>query len=48
MAKGAGGGVPQWNLMMAVSIVVMLPVVIVFFLRQRYFNEGVTLTGLKG
>ena len=46
--EGAGGGVPQWNLMMAASIVVMLPVVIVFFLGQRYFIEGVTLTGLKG
>jgi ABC-type glycerol-3-phosphate transport system permease component len=46
--EGSGGGVPQWNLMMAASIVVMLPVVIVFFLGQRYFIEGVTLTGLKG
>jgi multiple sugar transport system permease protein len=46
--EGAGGGVPQWNLMMAASIAVMLPVVIVFFLGQRYFIEGVTLTGLKG
>jgi ABC-type glycerol-3-phosphate transport system permease component len=46
--EGGGGGIPQWNLMMAASIVVMLPVVIVFFLGQRYFIEGVTLTGLKG
>jgi multiple sugar transport system permease protein len=34
--------------MMAASLVVMLPVVIVFILFQRYFIEGVTLTGMGG
>jgi multiple sugar transport system permease protein len=42
------GGVPQWNYLMAAGFVVMIPVLIVFFLGQRYFIEGVTLTGLKG
>jgi ABC-type glycerol-3-phosphate transport system permease component len=42
------GGVPQWNYLMAAGFVVMLPVLIVFFLGQRYFIEGVTLSGLKG
>lgn len=46
--KGGGGGVPQWNLMMAASLVVLLPIVLVFFFGQKYFIEGVSLSGLGG
>ena len=38
----------QWNLTMAATLVVMLPVAVLFFLAQRAFVEGVTLTGVKG
>jgi multiple sugar transport system permease protein len=38
----------EWNLMMAASVLFMLPVIILFFLAQRVFVEGVTLTGVKG
>jgi multiple sugar transport system permease protein len=38
----------QWNLTMAATLLVMTPVIIVFFLAQRAFVEGVTLTGVKG
>ena len=38
----------QWNLTMAATVLVMLPVIIVFFLAQKAFVEGVTLTGVKG
>lgn len=38
----------QWHLLMAASTVVILPVIIVFFIGQRYFIEGITLTGMKG
>ncbi|WP_449065476.1 carbohydrate ABC transporter permease [Planomonospora algeriensis] len=38
----------QWNLTMAATLLVMAPVIIVFFLAQRVFIEGVTLTGVKG
>ena len=38
----------QWNLTMAATLLVMLPVIILFFLAQRAFVEGVTLTGVKG
>jgi multiple sugar transport system permease protein len=38
----------EWNLIMAASILVMLPVIVLFFLAQRVFVEGVTLTGVKG
>jgi multiple sugar transport system permease protein len=38
----------EWNLTMAASLLFMLPVIVLFFLAQRVFVEGVTLTGVKG
>jgi multiple sugar transport system permease protein len=38
----------QWNLTMAATLLVITPVIILFFLAQRAFVEGVTLTGVKG
>jgi multiple sugar transport system permease protein len=38
----------QWNLTMAATVLVMAPVIVIFFLAQRAFVEGVTLTGVKG
>jgi multiple sugar transport system permease protein len=38
----------QWNLTMAATLLVMTPVIVVFFLAQKAFVEGVTLTGVKG
>ncbi|AKU14722.1 carbohydrate ABC transporter permease [Luteipulveratus mongoliensis] len=38
----------NWNLTMAATLLVMAPVIVVFFLAQRAFIEGVTLTGVKG
>jgi multiple sugar transport system permease protein len=37
-----------WNIEMAASILFMIPVIVLFFLAQRVFIEGVTLTGVKG
>jgi multiple sugar transport system permease protein len=37
-----------WNNLMAASIIVIVPPVVVFLVGQRYFVEGVTLTGIKG
>ncbi len=37
-----------WNLMMAASLVVTIPMMILFFAAQRQFIEGITITGLKG
>jgi multiple sugar transport system permease protein len=33
---------------MAASTVVLLPTLIIFFLGQRLFVQGITLTGIKG
>ncbi|MNJ03673.1 hypothetical protein D3C73_1640950 [compost metagenome] len=44
------GGVneaPQWNYLMAMSTLVALPVILLFFMAQRYFIEGITFTGIK-
>lgn len=38
----------QWNYLMAVSCVAMLPTVILFFIGQKYFVQGIALTGIKG
>jgi multiple sugar transport system permease protein len=38
----------QWNLTMAATLLVTAPVIVVFFLAQKAFVEGVTLTGVKG
>jgi multiple sugar transport system permease protein len=42
----AHGGEP--GLLMAASTMMMMPVLVLFFLTQRYFIQGVTLTGIKG
>jgi len=38
----------QWHLLMAASVMVMVPVILVFILGQRYFIEGIVLSGMKG
>ena len=38
----------QWHLLMAASLVAIVPVLIVFLCGQRYFVEGIVTTGLKG
>jgi ABC-type glycerol-3-phosphate transport system permease component len=43
-----GAHAVEWPLLMAATTVVILPVIVLFFFTQRYFIEGVTLTGMKG
>lgn len=38
----------EFGMVMAASTMVMIPVLLLFFFTQRYFIEGVTLTGIKG
>ena len=38
----------DWPHQMAAAVVVMLPIIVVFFLAQKHFVRGITLTGLKG
>ena len=38
----------EFGMLMAAASMMILPVVAIFFLAQRHFIEGVTLTGMKG
>jgi multiple sugar transport system permease protein len=38
----------QWALWMAASVIFTLPMVVLFFVAQRFFVEGISATGLKG
>lgn len=42
------GGEMQWEIILAASVVVTLPMIVIFFLGQRYFMEGISTSGLKG
>ena len=42
------GGQGEFHLVMAASVIITLPMVIIFFLAQRYFVEGIATTGSKG
>jgi len=48
LAMFQGQNRTQWDLMMAAATVVTLPVVVLFFVAQKYFIQGITMTGLKG
>lgn len=38
----------EWTLLMAASMMAMAPVLLVYVLAQRYFVQGIALTGIKG
>jgi len=37
----------EWNLLMAATTLVVLPLVLLFLLAQKYFVQGIVTTGLK-
>ncbi|WP_238358061.1 carbohydrate ABC transporter permease [Cohnella zeiphila] len=41
-------GTADWGSMMAAATLVSLPVLVLFFFAQRYFIEGIAMTGVKG
>lgn len=38
----------QWNLLMAASALMLVPVLALFFAAQRYFVQGIVMSGIKG
>ncbi|HUV06374.1 MAG TPA: carbohydrate ABC transporter permease [Spirochaetia bacterium] len=38
---------PEWTFVMAAVIAVMVPTIVLFFIFQRFFVEGITVTGMK-
>jgi len=41
-------GNTQWNLLMADALLATIPVVVIFFLFQRVFIQGIVVSGIKG
>jgi multiple sugar transport system permease protein len=37
-----------WNYMMAVALIMLVPILVLFFLAQRQFVQGIVMTGIKG
>jgi ABC-type glycerol-3-phosphate transport system permease component len=47
-AEPTAGGPPMAHLLMGASIIVTIPVIVVFFSLQRYFVQGIVMSGIKG
>ena len=43
----AGTSVLPWNILSAANLLVTIPIILLFFIAQRYFTEGIQLSGLK-
>ena len=46
--SGADASEPKEQLLMAASLMTALPCVLLFFVAQRYFVQGIVMSGLKG
>jgi len=42
------GGEPLQHLLMAACVLSMLPVILIFFIGQRFFVQGIVMSGIKG
>lgn len=45
---GLMGMQAEWQLVMAAVVAAVMPLIVVFFVFQRYFVQGITVSGLKG
>ena len=43
-----GPGLPRDNILMAACVMATFPIILLFFVAQRYFVEGIVTTGIKG
>ena len=41
-------GIGRWNLLMTASVVMLVPMLVLFFALQKYFIRGIAFTGLAG
>ncbi len=48
MSIDQSSGIVEWNQILAMSFLALLPALILFFSAQKYFVEGVTASGVKG
>lgn len=47
LAKFQGTYVTQWNQMMAGALITMVPVLVLYLFAQKYFVQGIVMSGLK-
>ena len=47
-ALSGGGEAPKWNMMMAMTVLMTVPIVLLYFRAQKYFIEGLTVGAVKG
>jgi multiple sugar transport system permease protein len=38
----------QWNLLMAGSVISILPILLIYIVGQKWFVQGIALTGMGG
>jgi oligogalacturonide transport system permease protein len=48
LSMDAGSEMIRWNELLAMTSLSIAPIVLLFFVAQRYFVEGIATTGLKG
>lgn len=48
LASFQGQYTTEWHLLMAASVVALIPVLVIFFSLQKYFVEGIVMSGIKG
>lgn len=48
LAMLVGQHTAEYGMLMAASVLLLIPVVVIFFLFQRYFVQGLMMTGIKG
>ena len=48
MSIDQSSGIVEWNQILAMSFLALVPALILFFVAQNYFVEGVTSSGVKG
>lgn len=48
MSIDQSSGIVEWNQILAMSFIALLPAIILFFSAQKYFVEGITASGVKG
>ena len=43
----SGGSILPWNIISAANVFAIIPIVVLYFIAQRFFIEGISTTGLK-
>jgi multiple sugar transport system permease protein len=39
---------PKWDMLLTLGVIMTFPVLVIFFLLQKYFIQGIAMTGIKG